>query len=398
MVCHQHKLRKIKVNAKRKKQKERRRARKLSEQAWDAVEEGNLDLALKIIRRAVDAQIENPILWHDLGVILLMVEDEPEAEASFRAAISLAPDYAEPYARLADIRFRRGFIAAAVELQEKAVQFSDGSEQFKQKLEAYRAVLGPEEVPVSMDEKADLTFNQKSVNEWTARLDELPWEKLGEELTRTGCVHLPSVVDPEYCASLRESFSDDALFAKTVVMDRVDFGLGTYRYFRAPILEIVDQLRRAFYPHVASVANDWERMLGRENTFPEDWHDFETVCHDAGQCTPTPILLRYEAGGFNSLHRDLRGQVFFPIQMAVILSATPDDFDGGEFLFCDVPESKKAKRRVIEAGLGDVLLFCTRDRLVSVGGAYGLQPVKHGVAEITQGTRYVLGVPFHEYR
>lgn len=39
-----------------------------------------------------------------------------------------------------------------------------------------------------------------------------------------------------------------------------------------------------------------------------------------------------------------------------------------------------------------------RDRLMRIGGVYGLQPVKHGVARITEGTRLVLGVPFREYR
>jgi hypothetical protein len=63
-----------------------------------------------------------------------------------------------------------------------------------------------------------------------------------------------------------------------------------------------------------------------------------------------------------------------------------------------VPEGTKSRRRAIPAGMGDALLFCTRDRLVCVGGAYGLQPVKHGVNRITEGTRFVLGVPFHEYR
>jgi hypothetical protein len=63
-----------------------------------------------------------------------------------------------------------------------------------------------------------------------------------------------------------------------------------------------------------------------------------------------------------------------------------------------VPEGPKARRREIAAGLGDAILFCTRDRLVPIGGAYGLQPVKHGVARIEAGPRLVLGLPFHEYR
>jgi hypothetical protein len=91
--------------------------------------------------------------------------------------------------------------------------------------------------------------------------------------------------------------------------------------------------------------------------------------------------------------------------MALVLSPRADSPDtlndgflGGDFLFCDDPERKKSARRLIMAGLGDAVLFCTRDRLVQVAGVYGLQPVKHGVDRITAGTRYVLGVPFHEYR
>jgi hypothetical protein len=55
-------------------------------------------------------------------------------------------------------------------------------------------------------------------------------------------------------------------------------------------------------------------------------------------------------------------------------------------------------RRDIDAGLGDAILFCSLDRLVPIGGAYGLQGVKHGVTTIPAGERMVLGVPFHEYR
>ncbi len=216
---------------------------------------------------------------------------------------------------------------------------------------------------------------------------------------------MPALLDAPTCAELRALFPNDALFAKTVVMDREDFGKGVYRYFRAPLPPVVDRLRRAIYPPLAGIANHWQRLLHEAESFPDDWEAFRLRCAEAGQTKPTPILLRYGPGGFNALHRDLRGTVYFPIQLAVVLSPRAEGpapeaegFRGGEFLLCDVPEGKKSRERLIPAGLGDAVLFCTRDRLVRVGGAYGLQPVKHGVNPITHGERVVLGVPFHEYR
>ena len=167
-------------------------------------------------------------------------------------------------------------------------------------------------------------------------------------------------------------------------MDRPEFGKGIYRYFGGPIPKVVDELRRAVYPSIAQIANEWQQMLGDSDRFPEEWGSFRDRCHDAGQKTPTPILLKYGCGGFNALHRDLRGAVFFPIQMAVVLSPRADlddvdakGFKGGEFLFCDSPERRKSLRREVVLGLGDAVLFCTRDRLVQTGGVVGLQPVKH---------------------
>jgi hypothetical protein len=159
------------------------------------------------------------------------------------------------------------------------------------------------------------------------------------------------------------------------------------------------------YPHLARVVNAWQQLLSEASRYPDTWESFRDVCHVAGQTKSTPILLKYTAGGFNALHRDLRGDVFFPLQLAVVLTAPPLDddpadegFRGGEFLLCDVGEGRKAKTQVVPAGLGDAIVFCTRDRLAMVGGTYGLQGVMHGAAPITDGTRVVLGVPFHEYR
>lgn len=67
---------------------------------------------------------------------------------------------------------------------------------------------------------------------------------------------LERLVDAETCAVLCGLFDQDDLFAKTVDMDRPEFGQGVYRYFRSPIPPVIDQLRRAVYPHVAANRHD----------------------------------------------------------------------------------------------------------------------------------------------
>jgi hypothetical protein len=401
------------MNPKKQKVKDRRRARKLAEEAWDAVDAGNLDLAEKIIRRAVGARQDNPVLWNDQGVILGLRGKEAESADALRAAISLAPTFAEPYARLAALRVRQGFTAEAVALQAQAVRHAPDNTEYAGQLSAYQALadaghpqaVSPPPRPAVTPDPGAVPPAPDPPGKWPQRLAAYDWEALGERLTRDGCGLVERLLDAAECDELCGLFDRDELFGKTVVMDRPEFGQGVYRYFRPPIPAVVDQLRRAVYPHVARIANGRERLLDEPERFPPSWDSFREECARAGQTSPTPILLKYGPGGFNALHRDLRGAVFFPIQMAVVLSrrgdvGNPDSggFAGGEFLLCDVPERRKSRRRAVAAGLGDAVLFCTRDRLVRVGGVYGLQPVKHGAARVTAGTRFVLGVPFHEYR
>jgi uncharacterized protein len=403
------------MTPKKQKDKDRRRARKLAEEAWEAADAGNLDLAEKLIRRAVATQPENPVLWNDQGRLLVLRDKDTEADKSFRTALRMAPTYAEAFAHLAALRARHGFLQQAVDLQRQAVKHAPLVAEYAQQLAGYTAlndqerarflVPQPAAEPAApappLAEPADADWPR---TDWPARLAERDWEALGERLTREGGVLLPGLLDGATCERLRGLFDEDARFSRTVEMDRPEFGLGVYRYFRAPLPAVITDLRGAIYPHVARLANRWQEMLGRPHRYPETWEAFRDECHRAGQTEPAVILLKYGAGGFNALHRDLRGRVFFPIQLTVVLSPREADgaaeggFQGGDFLVCDVPEGKKAKRREYAAGLGDAVLFCTRDRLVPIGGVYGLQPVKHGVTPITAGTRVVLGVPFHEYR
>jgi len=402
------------MSAKKQKEKERRRARKLADEAWQAAEVGNLDLAEKLIRRAVLTQVDNARLWNDQGLILLLRANEGEADRAFRYAIRLARDFAEPYHHLADLRARQDRLDDAVALEADAVRLAPQSTEYAERLEAFRAAAEQQrretlaKLPWANEAKpappppGDPAAITAAAAAWAERLGRFAWDRLDDRLTREGCAVLSELLDPATCAQIRSWFDDDSLFERTVVMDRPDFGAGVYRYFRGPVPPAVDGLRRATYPHAARVANAWQRLLGEPEKYPPDWEAFRDECHRAGQTRPAPLLLKYGPGGFNALHRDLRGRVFFPVQLAVVLSPRADQgaegFQGGEFLLCDVPEGPKARRREVPAGLGDAVLFCTRDRLVRVGGAYGLQPVKHGMAPITAGTRLVLGVPFHEYR
>jgi hypothetical protein len=397
------------MNAKKQKVKDRRRARLLAEQAWEAVNQGNLDLAEKIMRRAVATQEDNPVLLNDQGVILSRRHKDSEAAQSFAAALSLAPTFADPYAHLATLRVRQGCVDEGLALQTQAVKYAPQRQTYAEQLQAYQALAGrlPRHTVTAGVAPADTTeapTDDPSID-WPRRLETLDWHALANRLTREGCAVIARLFEAPTCERFCGLFDHDALFSKTVVMDRPEFGKGVYRYFGAPIPKVVDQLRRAVYPHVAGIANDWQQMLGEPVRFPQKWDGFPDQCRQAGQTAPTPILLKYGPGGFNALHRDVRGVVFFPIQMAVVLSprADPNDADtegfrGGEFLFCDSAQGRKARRQEVALDQGDAVLFCTRDRLVRTGGIVGLQPVRHGAAPITAGTRFVLGVPFHDYR
>ncbi len=138
----------------------------------------------------------------------------------------------------------------------------------------------------------------------------LDWGGVGEALREEGYALLPSLLSPEECAELSGMYADDAAFRSHVVMSRFGFGRGEYKYFKYPLPGLVAGLREYLYPHVARIANCWPAG----GVLPERLSDYLEVCRVAGQCKPTPLLLKYQAGDFNCLHQDLYGEVAFPLQ------------------------------------------------------------------------------------
>jgi uncharacterized protein len=227
-----------------------------------------------------------------------------------------------------------------------------------------------------------------------ARVSELDWQVLGEELDRWGFGVTPPLLDPGQCRELIDLFDMDETFRSTVVMSRHAFGEGTYRYFADPLPPVVQRLRVELYPPLAEIANRWADELG-ERPFPETLDGLVEACAAAGQHKPTPLLLRYWSDGYNCLHQDLYGEIAFPLQVTIMLSDPDTDFTGGENVL--VEQRPRAQSRPVVARLqrGEALVFPTRHR--PVPGKRGPKRVvmRHGVSTVHSGERTTLGVIFH---
>jgi hypothetical protein len=181
-------------------------------------------------------------------------------------------------------------------------------------------------------------------------------------------------------------------------MARHRFGVGTYRYFAAPLPPLVDALRSGLYPPLARAANRSTETLGEARRFPGTLARFLAECAAAGQRRPTPLVLRYHAGGYNALHQDVYGDVVFPLQVTVMLDRPDVDFTGGEFLLVEQRPRMQSRGHAIVLAQGDAIVFATRTRAAT--GARGAHriAVRHGVSTIHRGTRTTLGVIFHDAR
>jgi hypothetical protein len=191
-------------------------------------------------------------------------------------------------------------------------------------------------------------------------------------------------------------WSDEPRFRSTVVMARYGFGRGEYRYFADPLPEPIATLRRELYPPLAVVANRWAEASQIDVRYPEDHASFRARCHAAGQTRPTPLLLAYEAGDYNCLHQDLYGEHVFPLQIAVLLSAPGDDFDGGELVITEQRPRMQSRVSVVPLARGDAVVFAVNRRPVQ--GTRGVYHVvhRHGVSTIVRGRRMTLGLIFHD--
>lgn len=226
--------------------------------------------------------------------------------------------------------------------------------------------------------------------------DGLDWCAIAEAIERDGYALTPPLLSAGECADLIAGYADDSLFRRRIAMERHAFGVGSYAYFADPLPSLVAWLRAGLYAGLSPIANQAMAKMRSPVRYPVALQEYRGVCAAAGQTKPTPLLLRYEAGGYNRLHRDLYGELAFPFQATAMLSDPGNDFSGGEFLLVENRPRQQALGTAVSIPQGAFILFATNERPVQSARGYMKASVRHGVSKVLTGERYTLGIIFHD--
>jgi hypothetical protein len=263
----------------------------------------------------------------------------------------------------------------------------------------------------------------------TGRLNGLDWPALTERLDADGFALTGPLLTAAECAELAGLYGEERRFRARIAMARYRFGVGDYAYFAEPLPPLVQELRETLYGRLAPVANAWAARgrraaeqgaaaargmvaargaaaargavaargaAGSGETYPPTLAGFLRRCHAAGQRRPTPLLLRYETGGYNCLHQDLYGSVAFPLQATCFLSRPGTDYSGGEFLLVEQRPRQQSRGTALVPAQGALAIFPSAERPVPGRRGFLRARVRHGVSTVTAGSRYTLGIVFHD--
>lgn len=224
----------------------------------------------------------------------------------------------------------------------------------------------------------------------------LDWPQISADLHQQGYAHVKDVLTPTACQALIDGYDSPTGYRKTVVMARHRYGLGEYKYYDYPLPDLIHQLRTQLYPHLVPIANLWMAQLGMDPRFPDSLHELHQQCQIHGQTKATALILKYGAGGFNTLHQDLYGEVYFPLQLVLFLNEPEQDYTGGEFVLTEQIPRAQSRAIVLRPRLGEMLIITTNFRPVPSLRGYTRAAMRHGVSTVHSGARHTAGIIFHD--
>ena len=228
------------------------------------------------------------------------------------------------------------------------------------------------------------------------QLEQVDWAGVSKCINDKGYALVRDLLDIQHANALAALSDRPTGFRKTVDMERYRFGSGTYKYFDHPLPGEIQTIRELVYPKLVPLANLWMEALNIDKAFPQTFEGLRELCRQKGQGLASPLILKYGKGGFNTLHQDLYGDVYFPFQAVLFLSGPEVDYTGGEFVLTQQAPRAQAKAMVLAPHKGDMLIFPTNFRPVKGLKGYYRATMKHGVSALHWGERITLGIIFHD--
>ncbi|WP_300497796.1 2OG-Fe(II) oxygenase [Marinobacter sp.] len=224
------------------------------------------------------------------------------------------------------------------------------------------------------------------------------WAAIENALDLRGYAVLPNLFTESDCHRIIDLYEVKENFRSHIHMARHGFGKGEYRYLKYPLPDLVRDTRKTIYPFLADIANRWNTHMNISRRYPSTHEDLISECHAAGQVRPTPLIFQYVPGDYNCLHQDLYGDIYFPLQVAVLLSEPGQDFLGGEFILTELKHGKQSCAEVIHLKKGDAVIFAVCHRPNQGSRRKGKINMRHGVSRVRSGRRHTLGIIFHDAR
>jgi hypothetical protein len=226
--------------------------------------------------------------------------------------------------------------------------------------------------------------------------EDISWERVSRDLDAEGNAVIKNILSPDECDEMRALYQNEKIFRSNIVMERHGFGRGEYRYFKYPLPDLITTLRTSLYPHLVPIANSWNEAMGIDVRYPATHAKYIQRCHRAGQDKPTPLLLKYGPDDYNCLHQDLYGEHVFPLQIAILLSQPETDFTGGEFVMTEQRPRMQSRPMVVSLQKGDSVVFAVNNRPMKGKKSVYRVNLRHGVSRLRSGSRYTLGIIFHD--
>ncbi|MEO5996122.1 MAG: 2OG-Fe(II) oxygenase [Chitinophagaceae bacterium] len=228
------------------------------------------------------------------------------------------------------------------------------------------------------------------------KIRSIDWQTVTDAMHEKGYAQVSKFLPDGDCDILIKDYNNPSTYRKTITMERYRFGLGEYKYFQYPLPDTIQIIRNEIYPKLVPIANTWMDVLHIEKQFPANLDELQKICQDNHQTKPTVLILKYGKGGHNTLHQDLYGEIFFPIQLVLFLNEPDEDYTGGEFVLIQQTPRAQSKAIVLKPRKGDILMFTTNFKPVKGSKGYYRVNMKHGVSEVHGGERHTAGIIFHD--